>query len=343
MSTSEGAAGAIVADHLVKTFNGSVHAVRGVSFAVRPGEIYGFLGPNGAGKTTTVSILTAGLEATSGHALVDGLDVRSDPAGVKRRIGVVFQESTADGDLTGRENLELAAALYRVPRADVSSRVEGLLERMQIGDAADRLAKTYSGGMRRRLELAVGIVHSPRVLFLDEPTLGLDPQGRAGFWKYVLELRHEHEMTVFVTTHYLEEADGMCDRVAIIDHGSIVASGTPSELKDRLGGDIVTVRPLAPNPSLGQVLEKVPGVVSVGQQDDAYRLKCANGETLVPAIVAACVGAGVGLQGVSLKRPSLDEVFLEFTGHEFREDEGPTATDRAVRVGMVRDRFGGRR
>jgi len=343
MSTGASGAGAIVADQLVKTFNGSVHAVRGVSFAVQPGEVYGFLGPNGAGKTTTVSMLAAGLEPTSGHASVDGLDVRREPSEVKRRIGVVFQESTADGDLTGRENLELAAALYSVPRSDVRTRVDGLLERMQIGDAADRLAKTYSGGMRRRLELAVGIVHSPKVLFLDEPTLGLDPQGRAGFWKYVLELRHEHEMTVFVTTHYLDEADGMCDRVAIIDHGTIVASGTPGELKDRLGGDIVTVRPTVANPNLAEVLAKVPGVVAVGQQDGAYRLKCANGETLVPAIVSACVGAGAGLQTVSLKRPSLDEVFLEFTGREFREDEGPTATDRAVMVGRVRDRFGGRR
>jgi len=206
---------------------------------------------------------------------------------VKRRIGVVFQESTADGDLTGRENLELAAALYRVPRSEVRSRVDGLLDRMQIGDAADRLAKTYSGGMRRRLELAAGIVHSPRVLFLDEPTLGLDPQGRAGFWKYVLELRREHSMTVFVTTHYLEEADGMCDRIAIIDHGSIVATGTPSELKDRLGGDIVTVRPVVESPALGPVLGRIPGVSSVGQQEGAFRLKCANGEALVPAIVSA--------------------------------------------------------
>ncbi len=343
MDPRPASAGAIVTRDLVKTYNGTVRAVRGVSFEVPPGEVYGFLGPNGAGKTTTVSMLTAGLEATSGTAVVDGIDVRKNPATVKRRIGVVFQESTADGDLTGRENLELAAALYGVPRSEVRGRVDGLLERMQIGDAADRLAKTYSGGMRRRLELAAGIVHAPRTLFLDEPTLGLDPQGRAGFWKYVLELRHEHQMTVFVTTHYLEEADGMCDQIAIIDHGAIVASGRPSELKDRLGGDIVTVRPVASSPALREVLAKIPGVVSVGEQDGSLRLKCSNGEALIPAIVSAAVGAGVGLQGVSLKRPSLDEVFLEFTGREFREDEGFSATDRAVMVGRVRERFGGRR
>ncbi len=339
----DGDRGSIRAEHLSKTYNGSVHAVKSVDFEVRPGEVYGFLGPNGAGKTTTVGMLTAGLQATSGSAFVDGLNVAREPESVKRRIGVVFQESTADNDLTGRETLELAAALYSVPRAEVRRRVEFLLEQMQIGDAADRLAKTYSGGMRRRLELAFGIVHSPRILFLDEPTLGLDPQGRAGFWRYVLQLRKEHGMTIFVTTHYLEEADGMCERIAIIDHGTIAASGTPSELKDRLGGDIVTVRPVAGAAPAQEMLTHIAGVSAVTEQDGAYRLKCANGETLVPEVVAACVRAGIGLQAVSVKRPSLDEVFLEFTGREFREDEGMSATDRAVLLGRVRNQMGGRR
>ncbi|HYB77430.1 MAG TPA: DUF4162 domain-containing protein, partial [Thermoplasmata archaeon] len=233
-------------------------------------------------------------------------------------------------DLTGRENLELAAALYSVPRGEVRARVESLLERMQIGDAADRLAKTYAGGMRRRLELAAGIVHSPRILFLDEPTLGLDPQGRAGFWKIIQELRQEMGMTVFLTTHYLDEADGMCDRLAIIDHGKIVASGTPSELKDRIGGDVVTVRPIGDSPALEPALNALPGVHSVTVQDGAYRVKCPSGDVLIPKIVGAATNLGVSLAGVSLRRPSLDEVFLEFTGREYREDEGPTATDRAV-------------
>ncbi len=335
--------GSVVADELTKVYNGKVRAVDGVSFTVSPGEVYGFLGPNGAGKTTTVAMLTAGLGATSGHATVDGVDVLRHPEEVKRRIGIVFQEMTSDGDLTGRENLELAAALYGVPRTEVASRVRGLLERMQVADAADRLAKTYSGGMRRRLELAVGTVHSPGVLFLDEPTLGLDPQGRAGFWKYVQELRREHGMTVFVTTHYLEEADGMCDRIAIIDHGHIVASGTPTELKDRLGGDIVTIRPIQSDHDVAPLLRTVPGVLSVAAQDGNYRVKCTNGEALVPALVDACARSQVGLAGVSLKRPSLDEVFLEFTGREFREDEGVSATDRAVMLGRVQNQLGGRR
>jgi ABC-2 type transport system ATP-binding protein len=331
---------AIVADGISKTYAGTVKAVENVSFEVESGEAYGFLGPNGAGKTTTVSMLTALLTPTGGKATVDGIDVFRNPDLIKRRIGLVFQESTADSDLTGRENLQLAAELFDVPRAEARRRVESLLERMRIGDAADRLAKTYSGGMRRRLELAVGIIHSPRVLFLDEPTLGLDPQGRAGFWKYVQELRRDHGMTVFVTTHYLDEADTICDRIAIIDHGHLVAIGTPSELKDRLGGDIVTIRPVKMDPAAEAALKAIPGVTSVTAQDGAYRLKGPRGEEIIPRVVEACNRVGVGVAGISLKRPSLDEVFLEFTGREYREDDVASATDRAVRIQQVQQGFG---
>jgi ABC-2 type transport system ATP-binding protein len=331
---------AIHVENLSKTFNHVVRAVDDISFSVNQGEAFGFLGPNGAGKTTTVAMLTAGLAPTAGSAIVDGVDVFHHPDQIKRRIGLVFQESTADSDLTGRENLELAAALFAVPRREVHARVDSLLERMQLGDAADRLARTYSGGMRRRLELAVGIIHSPPVLFLDEPTLGLDPQGRAGFWKYVQELRRDHGMTVFITTHYLDEADGICDRLAIIDHGHLVATGTPSELKDRLGGDVVTIRATRPDAALESALRAVPGITSVSVQDGTYRVKAPRGEELIPALVHACTAAGVGLASVSLKRPSLDEVFLEFTGREYREDEGMTATDRAVRVGQFQQAVG---
>ena len=334
---------AILAEGLSKTYNGTVKAVENVSFTVEAGEAYGFLGPNGAGKTTTVSMLTGGLSPTAGHAVVDGVDVFRDPTTLKKRIGLVFQESTADSDLTGRENLELAAALFNVPRRETRDRIDSLLERMQIGEAADRLAKTYSGGMRRRLELAVGIIHSPSVLFLDEPTLGLDPQGRAGFWRYVQQLRKDHGMTVFVTTHYLEEADDLCDRIVIIDKGHIVATGSPSQLKDRLGGDVVTLRPARSDPSLEGLLRAVPGVGSVAVSDGAFRVKGPRGEELVPALFETCVKAGVGLTSVSLKRPSLDEVFLELTGREYREEEGATATDKAVRVGQVQQAFGRRR
>jgi ABC-2 type transport system ATP-binding protein len=334
---------AIIAEGLSKTFNGSVKAVDGVSFTVREGEIFGFLGPNGAGKTTTLSMLTAVLGPTGGRATVDGLDVFHHPHDLKQRIGLVFQESTADQDLTGRENLELAAALFGVPLRDTPRRVNELLQRLALADSAERLVKTYSGGMRRRLELAVGIVHSPRVLFLDEPTLGLDPQGRAGFWKIIQELRKESGMTVFLTTHYLDEADGMCDRIAIIDHGKIVATGTPSELKDRIGGDVVTVRPLGNGIGLEGALQALPGVHSVTPQDGTFRVKCPNGDVLIPQIVGVATSLGVSLAGVSLRRPSLDEVFLEFTGREYREDEGPSATDRAVFMTRFQNARRGRR
>jgi ABC-2 type transport system ATP-binding protein len=334
---------AIIAEGLTKVFNGSVKAVDGISFTVREGEIYGFLGPNGAGKTTTLSMLTAVLGPTGGRATVDGLDVLRHPRELKQRIGLVFQESTADQDLTGRENLELASALFGVPLRDTPRRVNELLERLALADSADRLVKTYSGGMRRRLELAVGIVHSPKVLFLDEPTLGLDPQGRAGFWSIITELRKDSGMTVFLTTHYLEEADGMCDRLAIIDHGKIVATGTPSELKDRLGGDVVTVRPLGTAAGLEPALRALPGVSSVTAQDGALRVKCPSGDVLIPKIVGAASSLGISLAGVSLRRPSLDEVFLEFTGREYREDEGPTATDRAVFMTRFQNARRGRR
>jgi len=336
-------ADAIVAEGLTKVYNGSVKAVDGISFSVQEGEIYGFLGPNGAGKTTTLSMLTAVLAPTSGRATVDGLDAFKAPHELKQRIGLVFQESTADQDLTGRENLVLAAALFGVPLRETPKRVEDLMNRLALSDSADRLVKTFSGGMRRRLELAVGIIHSPHVLFLDEPTLGLDPQGRAGFWKIITELRKESGMTVFLTTHYLDEADGMCDRIAIIDHGKIVAAGTPSELKDRVGGDVVTVRPLGAGTGLEAALRALPTVTSVTMQDGSFRVKCPSGETLIPKVVGAATGLGIALAGVSLRRPSLDEVFLEFTGREFREDEGPTATDRAVFISRFQDARRGHR
>ncbi|MGI0053294.1 MAG: ATP-binding cassette domain-containing protein [Thermoplasmata archaeon] len=334
---------AILAEGLVKVYPGGVRAVDGVSFRVAPGEVFGFLGPNGAGKTTTVSMLSAGLRPTQGRAVIDGIEVGADPGEIKRKIGVIFQESTADGDLTGRENLEVAAGCYGISRGDGRRRAEDLIGQMHLADAADRYAKTYSGGMRRRLELAVGLVHSPRVLFLDEPTLGLDPQGRAGFWSFIDKLRRQAGMTVFVTTHYLDEADTMCDRIAIIDHGKIVATGTPNELKNRLGGDVVSFRMAEGARDITDLLRPLPGVSSIRKQEVTYRVKCSSGETLVPLAVEACSRAGVGVLGVTVKRPSLDEVFLEFTGREFREEEGPSATDRAVMLQRVQGAMGGRR
>jgi len=334
----------ILAESLSKTYGGKVKAVEAVSFEVTHGESFGFLGPNGAGKTTTVSMLSAGLRPTQGRAVIDGLDVSQHAEEVKRRIGVIFQESTADGDLTGRENLEVAAGCYGIGAGEARSRADELIELMQLTDSAHRQAKTYSGGMRRRLELAVGLVHRPKILFLDEPTLGLDPQGRAGFWTFIDKLRRETGLTVFVTTHYLDEADQMCDRIAIIDHGKIVATGTPNELKDRLGGDVVNLRTADGAADVSELVRGLPGVVQVQRQDGTYRVKVQSGERFVPVAVEACSKAGAGVVGGTVKRPSLDEVFLEFTGREFREDEGPTATDRAVMMQRVQGAFrGGRR
>ncbi len=334
---------AVVTENLTKVYGGKIRAVENVSITVHPGEAFGFLGPNGAGKTTTVSMLTAGLRPTQGSAIVNGLDVEKFPDEVKRQIGVIFQESTADGDLSGLENIEVAAGCFGIARSEGRARAKALIDQMQLTEAANRLAKTYSGGMRRRLELAVGLVNEPRILFLDEPTLGLDPQGRAGFWGFVQKLRKETGVTVFVTTHYLDEADGMCDRIAIIDHGTIVASGTPGELKDKLGGDVVTLKTASSSMDLTAVLRPLPGVSSVQRQDGTYRVKCASGERLVPLAVDACSKAGALINGVIVKRPSLDEVFLEFTGREFREEEGPTATDQAVQGLRIRGALRGRR
>jgi ABC-2 type transport system ATP-binding protein len=300
-------------------------AVDGVSFQVRRGEIFGFLGPNGAGKTTTISILTTLLTATSGRAAIEGIDVRARPHDVRRAIGLVFQKSTADEELTGRENMSIEAGLYGLSGAGVDARVTELLAQMDLAASGDRFVKTYSGGMRRRLELAVGMVHNPRLVFLDEPTLGLDPQGRAGFWRYIRFLRDTKGLTVFMTTHYLDEADQLCDRIAVIDHGKIIALGTPKELKDSVGGDTLelTVAHGANDPSA--LLKGMPGVLGVTRTGDTYRVKCSNGESLVPKAVLAAAQAGIDLVGVTVIKPTLDEVFLGLTGREYREEGAPPA------------------
>ena len=313
---------AIRTETLGKTFPGEVEAVRDVTLSVHEGEVYGFLGPNGAGKTTTMSMLTTLLRPTRGRAEVAGIDVNERPEAVRRRIGLVFQRSTADGGLTGRENVEIAAGLHGLSRSEARPRIREVLEKMDLTDAADRRVSTYSGGMQRRLELAVGTVHRPEILFLDEPTLGLDPQGRAGFWEYIRELRGTDGTTIFVTTHYLDEADQLADRVSIVDHGRIVITGSPSELKDRLGGDVVALS-IASDADLTPVLTEVPGVLSVASGNRTFRVKAARGEALVPLLVNAVTQTGVEMRSVSIHKPSLDEVFLEMTGRAYREEGDP--------------------
>jgi ABC-2 type transport system ATP-binding protein len=309
-------------------------AVDGVRFQVRRGELFGFLGPNGAGKTTTISALTTLLTPSSGKARVEGMDVVARPHEVRRKLGLVFQRSTADEELTGRENMALQAGLYGHSGAEVNGRITDLLTQMDLAAVGDRYVKTYSGGMRRRLELAVGMVHQPSVLFLDEPTLGLDPQGRAGFWRYIQSLRASAGMTVFMTTHYLDEADQFCDRIAVIDHGKIIALGTPRELKDGVGGDSleITVAPGAAD--LTPLVSGMPGVKGVARRDDTYRVKCSNGESLVPKVVLAAEQAGISVRGVTVVKPTLDEVFLELTGHAYRE-EGEVPKEEASNDGAA--------
>lgn len=310
----------IQVEDLGKTYAGKVEAVKGVSFEVAPGEIFGFLGPNGAGKTTTVSMLTTLLTPTRGRAMVAGLDVATQAAQVRREIGLVFQDSTADGELTGRENLILAGGLFGMTPAECRAPIEMLLARMDLADAGDRRVKGYSGGMKRRLELAVAMVHTPKILFLDEPTIGLDPQGRAGFWRYIQELRREQQVTIFMTTHYLDEVENLCDRIAIIDHGRIIATGTNDALKERVGGDVVELRTPRAARDLTETLRGVPGVREVRREEDLYQVKCPRAEGLVSALVMACDGAGVTPEGITVKRPSIDRVFLELTGKAYREE-----------------------
>ncbi len=311
-------------ENLSKIYNGRVKAVDNVSFEVYQGEIFGFLGPNGAGKTTTISILTTLIRPTSGRAIVGGYDVLKDPGKVRSIIGLIPQDIAVDDDLTGRENLYLQASLYHVPKDVARKRIDELLEMVDLVDAADRRVETYSGGMRRRLEIAGALIHRPKILFLDEPTLGLDVHVRNAIWQYIKKLKEEHDMTIFLTTHYMDEADMLCDRIAIIDYGRIKAIGTPRELKDSVGGDIIEVEVSgleAPDKIL-RMLREMDHVRDVSIEERTLRIKAEMGERVLPKIIMMLDDAGVGISSVNLKKPSLDEVFLEYTGRRLRDEHG---------------------
>lgn len=307
---------------LTKRF-GELTAVDRVTFQVREGEIFGFLGPNGAGKTTTINMLTTVLRPNDGTAKVNGYNVLHDAVEVRRSIGLVPQEYTADEDLTGLENLLLVASLYEVPKAESRSRAAELLDLVQLKDAADRTVDTYSGGMRRRLELACGLINRPKVLFLDEPTLGLDVQTRAAVWNYIRLLKEKYHMTLFMTTHYLEEADNLCDRIAIIDHGKIVALDTPKALKDSLGGDVIEIQVDHPSEDgLALALQGISSVRSVSAVDGGYRLTVVNGDETTPLVLDAIRAQNLRATRISISKPTLDEVYLARTGRTMREQEG---------------------
>jgi len=321
-------------NNLVKVFNGSVRAVDGISFTVEEGEVFGFLGPNGAGKTTTISILTTLLRPTSGTAKVAGYDIVHQAREVRNVIGLVPQDLTVDDDLTGRENMILQGDLYGVPRQELLKRTEELLDLVGLSDAADRLVKTYSGGMRKRLELAEGLIHRPRVLFLDEPTLGLDIQTRAAIWEHIRTLQETHNTTIFLTTHYLEEADSLCDRIAIIDHGKIVAMDTPEALKAGLGGDVIEIR-IRGVMDFSQSISSIEGVKEVSVSDGSYRIKATDGEKLAPEILRRLWDSGATVESLRISRPNLDQVFLEYTGRSLRDAMESGPIDRGQRRAMA--------
>src|ERR1700704_1478894 len=271
----------IQATGLVKRY-GELEAVRGIDLEVRGGEIFGFLGPNGAGKSTTISILCTLLTPTAGTARVAGIDVMHDPAGVRQRIGLVFQDPSLDDQLTGRENLEFHAFIYSVPASARGRRIDEMLELLQLTERAGSQVRTYSGGMKRRLEIARGMLHEPEVLFLDEPTLGLDPQTRQSIWNHLNELRTRKGITIFMTTHYMDEAE-YCDRIAIIDRGKIVALGTPDQLKAMVGGDVVTMTSSQPDDAAREIAEILG--VTPSRENGTLRMEVADGKAFVPRLV----------------------------------------------------------
>ena len=322
---------------LTKAF-GPLKAVDGVSFEVDEGEIFGFLGPNGAGKTTTINMLTTLLTASGGRAEIDGLDIRKHPTEVRRIVGVVPQEYTADEDLTGLQNIILCADLYGIPRSNSKQHAMELMKLVELQDAANRKVSTYSGGMRRRLELACGLINYPKLLFLDEPTLGLDVQTRTAVWNYIRMLKVEYKMTLFLTTHYLEEADSLCDRIAIIDHGHIVKIGTPNELKASIGGDVIVVGVAESNPDISADIAKIPLVKDVKKSDHEYRIKSEVGEESSIQIIDLLRSKGLHVTKISLTKPTLDEAYLEFTGRSLREEETNKMDAFKQRVTMMRAR-----
>ena len=319
-------------EQLLKQFN-SLTAVNGISFEVAQGELFGFLGPNGAGKTTTIKILTTLLRPTSGRAVVAGYDVLKEPGKVRGVIGYVAQDVSVDDKGTGRENLMLQGRLHRMDSKLLRQRVDELLELVDLTTDANRLAETYSGGMRKRLDLIAGLVHRPEVLFLDEPTLGLDPQTRARVWNYLRELNQKEGITIFLTTHYMEEADGLCHRVAIIDHGEIKALGSPNELKDEIGGDCINIgfseERLIGEGALvetaSQALQGQSYVQRIETLTDSVAVYVDRGEEIMPQIIELLRENGISVKTITLSRPSLHDVFLKHTGYTIRDREASAA------------------
>jgi ABC-2 type transport system ATP-binding protein len=317
---------AIEAERLRKSYPKGVTALDGLSFAVAPGSVFALLGPNGAGKSTAVKILTTLAKPDAGRAFVGRLDVVASPDAVRRRIGVVAQGSAVDVQATGRENMRLQGQLYGMRGDALEQRAQELLERFGLADAADRITRGYSGGMQRRLDIAMAMVHDPAVLFLDEPTTGLDPEVRADMWAEIAQLAGERRKTVLLTTHYLEEADQLAERVAIVDRGKVVAEGTPDELKRELRGDAIHVDLDGEyNGQVASALTELDAVRDVQLDGRALRARAEDGGRAVPLVLQALESHGVGVASVRVARPSLDDVYLKYTGRTFDAAEAEQA------------------
>jgi ABC-2 type transport system ATP-binding protein len=315
---------AIRVEKLKKEFNGLI-AVNEISFEVKEGELFGLLGPNGAGKTTTLNMLATLISPTSGKAFVAGFDVLKERDKVRKSIGMVFQEPALDNYLTGRENLEFHGMMYGLSRREAKKRVKEALKIVELEEFADKLVQTYSGGMKRRLEIARALVHQPKILFLDEPTLGLDAQTRRKIWEYIKKLNKERGVTIILTTHYMEEADFLTDRVAIIDYGKIVALDTPQNLKNILGGDIISIEVDNPK-NAKKVFEKLTWVKKLNQENGIFYLQVEKGEEKIPLLIKIDQEeAGFQIKSINLRKPTLEDVFLHFTGRTIREREASQA------------------
>ena len=307
---------------LTKSF-GDLIAVNDISFSVEKGEIFGFLGPNGAGKSTTMMIFTTLLKPTSGKALIAGFDVMKDAKHVRESIGFVQQETTVDEYLTGRENLLLQAKLNHIPKNEINQRIDEVLELIELSDKQDQAVVTYSGGMRKRLDIAGGLLHHPKVLFLDEPTVGLDIQTRRKIWQYIKKIHVEFEMTIFVTTHYMEEADSLCDRIGIMDHGKIQVIDTPKNMKNDLGNEIISLVVDASNNHnlFLEELKKIEFIKKINEDDSKITLFTSNGTEVIPKIFQISSELKIKINSISLTQPTLDDVFISYTGHEIRDDD----------------------
>ena len=307
---------------LTKSF-GDVIAVNDISFSVAQGEIFGFLGPNGAGKSTTMMIFTTLLKPTSGQALISGFDVTSDAKHVRENIGYVQQESTVDEYLTGRENLILQAKLNHIPKNEIGKRIDEVLELIELVDKQDQAVVTYSGGMRKRLDIAGGLLHRPKVLFLDEPTVGLDIQTRRKIWEYIKKIHTEFDMTIFLTTHYMEEADKLCDRIGIMDNGKIQVIDTPENMKNALGNEVIslTIEESTNHDSFLSEIKKIEFVKKINEDGPKITLFASNGTKIIPTIFQISSELDITITSISLTQPTLDDVFISYTGHEIRSDD----------------------